>query len=81
MDIKRLEEIEERVNAMYSGDWVCSANIPFNVDVVKPRPSLSKHDGFRSTYWHVDDALFVLNARQDVLFLLDLVKQLTKGDK
>lgn len=80
MDIdERLKEIEERVKAMYAGKWVCNGNIPFNVDVVKPRSSLSKHDASRPTYWHMDDALFVLNARQDVLFLLDLVKQLTKG--
>ena len=77
---KRLDEIEKRVNAMYAGEWTCNANMPFNADVVKPRPSLSKHDVSRPTYWHMDDALFVLNARQDVLFLLDLVKQLTKGN-
>lgn len=78
---KRLLEIEERLAKMYSGEWSCSANLPFNVDVRKPRPSLSKHDHERLTYWHMDDAIFVLNARQDILFLLDLVKQLTKGDK
>lgn len=75
---KRLFEIEERLEKMYAGEWTASANLPFNVDVKKPRPSLSKHDDKCPTYWHMDDALFILNARQDVAFLLDLVKQLNK---
>lgn len=75
---KRLEEIAARLEKMYAGEWIASANLPFNVDVRKPRPSLSKHDHKHLTYWHIDDAIFVLNARQDVAFLLDLVKQLTK---
>ena len=58
----------------HPGPWTASGNVPFNVDLCKPRPSLSKHDANRPTYWHVDDAMFVLNARVMLPRLLDALE-------
>lgn len=70
----RIKEIEERLSkaAEIWGPYV--ANYPFYASVVKPRGSLSKHDD-RANYWHVDDAIFVANARNDIEYLLKLVKE------
>ena len=39
--------------------WEFNADIPFYVDMKKPRPSLSEHDDKHPTYWHYDDGSFV----------------------
>lgn len=38
----------------------CSANAPFYIDLQKPRPSLSKHDVDKSTYWNYNDANYIV---------------------
>lgn len=44
--------------------WTMGANLPFYVVMKKPRPSLSKHDDEQPTYWHCDDAYYVLTAAE-----------------
>ena len=71
-----LKEVSERAEAATPGPWVAYANMPFNVDLQKPRPSLSKHDAVKPTYWHPHDALFVLHARTDIPTLLKIIKRM-----
>lgn len=76
-DSKRLAEIKKRYEDSTPGNWgPYTANRPFYAIVTKPAPSLSKHDEERPTYWKVEDAVFLLGAREDVPFLLDLVDSL-----
>lgn len=57
--IENFKELMAKVDTRY---WEFGANIPFYVDMKKPRPSLSKHDDERPTYWHYDDGSFVAMA-------------------
>lgn len=70
---KQITEIEEREKRATPGPWreewgwVGAFKHPFLV-----RPG---HDGIAFIKGEVDDFRFMLNARQDVPFLLDLVKE------
>lgn len=72
----KLSEIENRVNKATAGPWgPYGTNLPFYAVVTKPAPSLSKHDDERATYWRIEDAMFVASAREDVVYLLGLLKE------
>jgi hypothetical protein len=59
------KEIEKIINASTPGPWgPYTTNLPFYAIVEKPAPSASKHDGERPTYWRVEDAQFVVMARE-----------------
>lgn len=60
--------------------WEWNGNIPFYIDVSKPRPSLSKHDydNKRPTYWHHDDGMYASVAIHAIPQLLAEIKRLNK---
>lgn len=54
-----------------------NANVPFYVEVKKPRPSNSKHDDKRPTYWNYDDGLYIAATQPKVILeLLDYIDTL-----
>jgi hypothetical protein len=57
-----IEKFKELMGKVDTSHWEFGANIPFYVDMKKPRPSLSKHDRNSPTYWHYDDGSFVAMA-------------------
>lgn len=74
-ELKHLRKIAEDATPGPWGPW--TGNYPFNVDVVKPAPSLSKHDAKRPTYWRYQDGAFVLAFNpQTALALLDRISDL-----
>lgn len=79
-DLKRLRKIALDATPGPWGPW--SGNYPFNVDVKKPAPSLSKHDHKRPTYWRWQDGLFVLEFNPKVVLeLLDRIQSLENPEK
>lgn len=72
--MSKIREIQERLNKVLPTWTAFGGNIPFYVDVQKPRPSLSKHDNERPTYWHYDDGAFVAAAPYDMQFLLEILE-------
>jgi hypothetical protein len=75
INTKELRKIAESASPGPWGPW--SSNIPFYVSVIKPAPSLSKHDHDRDTYWRVEDALHVLHFNPKMaLELLDEIERL-----
>lgn len=75
IDLKKLRKVATKATPGPWGPW--DANIPFSVDVVKPAPSLSKHDDKRPTYWRCEDGVFVLTFNpQMALELLDEIERL-----
>lgn len=71
---KYLRECEERVSKCANFPEA-TANLPFYVVMNKPRPSLSNSDSKEPTFWHPDDALFVLHARKDIPLLLSMLTE------
>lgn len=91
MTDKELKEIKERVDKAASleqwGNTNSTANIPFYVCLKRPRPSLSHDEGEgskeqqnrRESYlYHYDDAVFILNAKKDMLKLIEEIERLIK---
>jgi hypothetical protein len=75
LDLKMLREIAAEATPGPWGPW--SANIPFNIVVEKPAPSLSKYDHERTNYWRYEDGLFVLYFNPKIaLELLDEIDRL-----
>lgn len=72
--IDHLKQLKDKVTLPFS----MSANIPFYVDMRKPRPSLSKHDLKNPTYWHYDDAVYLLACAHLVPELLEELEKLIK---
>ena len=74
-DIKYLREV---ANKATPSPWEGStSNIPFYVDMRKPAPSMSKHDGDRPTYWRYEDGVFVHTFNpQIVIELLNYIEEL-----
>ena len=70
--ITHLESLAEKVEL----PWGASANVPFYVDVRKPRPSMSKHDEYRHTYWDYDDGVYLLTCANEMPRVLEYVRQL-----
>lgn len=76
MTKEHLEEIEKRATEATPGPWgPYSANIPFYAIMVKPSSSLSKHDNERPSYWRIEDAILVANAREDILILINEIRK------
>ena len=74
LDLKKLRQVALEATPGPWGPW--SANIPFNVVVVKPAPSLSKHDSKQPTYWRYEDGLHVLYFNpKNALELLDMLEE------
>ena len=72
--IKNLKELLKKIEPLpWSGS---SSNIPFYVDVKKPRESLSKHDSERPTYWNYHDGIYLLTAAHEVPNLLKYIEEL-----
>ena len=75
LDLYKLRQIAAAATPGPWGPW--TGNYPFNVDVVKPAPSLSKYDNERPTYWRYQDASFVLAFNpKTALELLDRISDL-----
>lgn len=74
MDTKILREIAEKA---WKEPVTFDSNVPFYVQVKKPRSSMSKHDDKRPEYWHYDDGVFVAVFQpKKVLEMLDLIDSL-----
>ena len=58
--------------------WTSGGNIPFYVDLKKPRPSMSKHDHKRPTYWDYNDGAYLLYAVNSVPTLISYIESLEK---
>ena len=77
LDLKELRKIAEKATPGPWGPW--TGNYPFNVDVRKPAPSLSKHDNERPTYWRYEDAVFVLRfSPETVTMLINRIEELER---
>ena len=73
----KLEELEKIIKAKTPTTWYGTMNYPFYVSLMKPAPSLSKHDSERPTFWKMQDAEFVLAmANGGAEYLLNEVKRL-----
>lgn len=74
---RKLEYIENLLKKVQL-PWEGYSNIPFYVEVKKPRPSMSKHDS-RPTYWDYDDGEYLyacVNWMPDILkYIEDLKKE------
>jgi hypothetical protein len=77
--MKRLKEIKERTIKASDG-WKGYSNYPFDVVLERPRPSLSKHDSEKDDRirLHVDDAIFIVSAKPDMLYLLEEIEKLNQ---
>ena len=73
--IERLTALLKKVHL----PWTGGANVPFYVEVTKPRPSMSKHDGTRPTYWGYDDGEYLYCAVNDVPALLARITTLEEA--
>lgn len=74
---KTVEHIKKLLEKTHPLPWKnSSGNIPFYIDLVKPRSSLSKHDSKRPTYWHYDDAAYVLACIHEMPLLLTYIEEL-----
>jgi len=72
-DILKLIELKLRKVQL---PWTASTNVPFYADIRKPRPSLSKHDGTRPSYWHINDAEYMLLCVNEMPAILEYIKKL-----
>ena len=72
--LKRLEEMSKKVVL----PWIATGNIPFYVDVRKPRPSDSKHDDKVSTYWKMEDGEYMLLCTNWMPEILEYIRKLEK---
>lgn len=82
IDAPRLDEIRRRTNAATPGPWRVEPDARPDIHTVSTKggymngghlATMAKYD--RSQ----DDAAFVAHAREDIMFLLDMVDRLTKG--
>jgi hypothetical protein len=73
---KLIDQLEKMLAKCPPFPWEFGGNVPFYVDVRKPRPSLSKHDDARPSYWHYDDGLYVSAAIHSVPKLIEEIKRL-----
>jgi len=73
--IQKLEELKNKAHPDLLKS--CSANIPFYVEIKKPRESLSKHDATRPTYWHCDDGVYLAALVAEVPKLIEEIRRLT----
>lgn len=79
--MKKLKDIKDRwEKAAPKEKWIGHCNYPFYVILNKPRPSLSKHEGTNrgDNMWHMDDGLFIANAKSDMEELFRIIEQLEK---
>lgn len=71
-----IESLKKALKSIHPLPWEFSANVPFNVDLKKPRASLSKHDDERPTYWHYEDGLYAAIAVNAMPELLSYIEEL-----
>ena len=72
--IKSLEEYLKKVEL----PWTASANVPFYVNMKKPRPSMSKHDSRCPTYWDYYDGCYALMCANEMPKILEYIKELER---
>ena len=70
--LKRIEGMLANVKLPFTG----TANIPFYVQLEKPRPSMSKHDSKRPDYWDMDDGYYILACANYMPEILAHIKDL-----
>lgn len=70
-----IRRIEERM-AKVELPWVFSSNEPFDVTVLKPRHSLSKHTSDRQSSWHCDDGYYLAICVNEMPRLLKYIHRL-----
>jgi hypothetical protein len=71
-----IKAFEERMKKIHPLPWEFSGNIPFDVQVRKPRESLSKHTDTNPCSWHYDDGCYVAMAVNHVPKLIEEIKRL-----
>jgi hypothetical protein len=74
-----LDDIKKRHQAATPGPWQGRVNYPFYGVLIKPAPSLSKHDQERPSYWRMEDVVFVVSAHADITYLLSEIDRLQKA--
>jgi len=71
--LKYLEDCLKKVEL----PWYATSNVPFYVDIKKPRPSLSKHD-VRPTYWEYNDGCYMMSAVNEMPRILKYIRKLQR---
>ena len=73
---KIIEQLETLLAKAHPLPWLWHANVPFYVEVRKPRESLSKHNDGHPTYWHYDDGAYAAAAIHAAPKLIAEIKRL-----
>lgn len=69
-NIEGLEKLLSKVEL----PWPFSGNIPFDIQVKRPRNSLSKHSSKNPCSWHYDDGQYLATAVHEVPKLIAYIK-------
>ncbi len=72
-NIKAIREAMEKIAPL---PWQFAANVPFYVEVTKPRASQSKHDHKRPEYWDYNDGVYLAYCVNMMPELLDYIAEL-----
>jgi hypothetical protein len=67
-DLTKIEPLE---------NWTASSNYPFDIQIKKPRHSLSKHTDTRPTSWEYNDGVYMLRAVHSIPKLIAEIERLS----
>lgn len=73
-----ITQIEQSLAKIHPLPWKFYANYPFDIQVRKPRESLSKHTEENPCSWHYEDGLYVALIVNTVPKLVEEIKRLNK---
>ena len=66
-------KLKEQLNKIHPLPWVFPAKYPFDIQVDKPRHSLSKHTDKNKGSWHYDDGLYLATCVNEMPNILKYV--------
>lgn len=75
---ERITELKKLISKVEL-PWSFDANVPFYVDVKRPRDSLSKHNDKCVTLWHYNDGLYLAMAVNSIRPLIEEIERLRKN--
>lgn len=73
-----MKKIKQLLNKIQPLPWHFQGNTPFDVQVKKPRESLSKHTERNPNSWHYDDGEYLALCVNEMPNLLKYVEDLEK---
>ena len=71
-----INKIKQKLTKIHPLPWYFQGNIPFDIEIKKPRESLSKHTEKNPNSWHYDDGEYLALCVNEMPNLLKYIEEL-----